>query len=81
MLLDFVIGTLITLLRKDNMRRVNLPRNVKVWNGKKEETLELQHIKNVVMYDFKLGNLLFNAIKAEKKAKQLEEDLKFNIPF
>ena len=62
-------------------RRKNLPRNIVRFNGTKEEQLELQHLRNVVMYDFKLGNLLFNAIKADKEAKQLEEDLKYNIPF
>ena len=42
---------------------------------------EIQHLKNVFIYDRKLGQLLFNAIKAEKKAKKLEYDLKFNLPY
>ena len=66
---------------RNKTRLKNLPRNIVLFNGTKEEQLELQHLKNVVMYDFKLGNLLFNAIKADKKAKQMEEDLKFNIPW
>jgi hypothetical protein len=36
----------------------------------KEEILEIEHLERVTMYDFKLGNLLFNAIKSEKKANQ-----------
>ena len=52
------------------MRIKNLPRQLHMWNGQEWTTLELEHAKNVVDYDFKLGNLLFNAIKSEKKANQ-----------
>lgn len=58
------------------MRLKNLPRQITRFQTK-EEILELQHLKNVVIYNFELGNLLFNALKAEKKAKQ---DLD-NIPW
>lgn len=68
------------------MRRITarLPRHITRFTGTREEQLELQHLKNVTIYDFKLGNLLFNAIKAEKKAKEINERAKIdfeNIPF
>ena len=43
----------------------------------KEEVLEIEHLKNVTMYDFKLGNLIFNVIKAEKQVKEAFNEIPF----
>ena len=38
-------------------------------NNNKYTKKEIQLLENVVIYSYELGQLLFNAIKAEKKAK------------
>jgi len=44
----------------------------------KEEILEIEHLKNVVKFDFELGNLLYNVMKAEEKFKNINFE---EIPF
>ena len=64
------------------MNRIkHLPKTILKYSGKKEEVLELQHIKNVLAYDFQLGNLLKDAIMAENNYTKTLEDMKYNIPF
>jgi len=63
----------------------HLPRNITRFDGKKEETLvltakELRSIYYTTKYDMELGNLLKNALLAEKLDKRNRDNLK-NIPF
>lgn len=42
---------------------------------------ERKHLENIYKFDPTLAQLMFNIMKADKKAKQTEEDIKYNIPF
>lgn len=49
---------ILSILRKGRMRRVNLPKEITRWDGKKEIKLELQKALRVLTYNFELRNLL-----------------------